>query len=78
MVTWVDKPFHGTSSVSHWAVFLGHRMLLSPSHGPSLCNGQSDGGYLGVGQKDSHVLNPEPTCSWSGEVPDHVNDHADS
>lgn len=26
MVTWEDSPFHSTSSVSHWAVFLGHRM----------------------------------------------------
>ena len=59
-VTWVDNPFHDTSSVSHWVVFLGHRTLLSPSHDPSSRNGQSGVGYLGVSQKGSHILTPSP------------------
>lgn len=25
VITWVDNPFHSTSSVSRWAVFLGHK-----------------------------------------------------
>ena len=56
----MDNPFHDTSSVSHWVVFLGHRTLLSPSHDPSSRNGQSGVGYLGVSQKGSHILTPSP------------------
>lgn len=58
MLTWGDSPFPGTSSVSRWAVFLGHRTWPSPSRGPSSRSGRSGGGFLGGGQEGSHPFNP--------------------
>lgn len=56
-VTWVDSPFHGTSSVSRWAVFLGYRRSFSLYRGPSWHNEQPAGGYL---EKGPRRLNFEP------------------